>query len=332
MSSSPTFIVSQTKEVEEELLAIDQGRSHTSSPRSRPTSRLEIVMMDLARSQTDMARCQEERARSIDQKIESLARALTEQTRSQLELVRSPAEVANIMGRISSVEKSLHGTPSPSPIPGRRGSSPSAETMHVSVPSTAGYLVPLSQSQLRIRSERLRLKPRPDYRLLNKSAIWQDRTITEVDEDTVYDDPTPIRRETQLKTVAGEMTFHRGPGNIVSMDIVREGQDVVVETRIVGPEVNIDLANNPLHPPNTSFRVAPEVEESIRREDVRRSRMSRTLMDTEGKRNTDSLITPASIYAVLLSLIQLIQYRTMSILFINPAVILHVLFINPAYI
>src|SRR6218665_654774 len=315
MSTSPTLTVGQKNDGEEELLAIDQGRSHTSSLRSRPNSRLEILMRDLVRSQTElagsqeeMARYQKERARSIDQKIESLARALTEQTRSPLELARShTAERANIMGRISSVEKSLHGTPSPSPIPGRRGSSPSAETMHVSVPSTAGYLVPLSQSQLRIRSERLRLKPRPDYRLLNKSAIWQDRTITEVDEDAVYDDPTPIRRETQLKTVAGEMTFRRGPGNIVSMDIVREGQDVVVETRIVGPEVNIDLANNPLHPPNTSFRVAPEVEESIRREDVRRPRMSRTLMDTEGKRNTDSLITPASIYAVLLSLIQLIQ-------------------------
>src|SRR6218665_2387996 len=293
MSSSPTFIVSQTKEVEEELLAIDQGRSHTSSPRSRPTSRLEIVMMDLARSQTDMARCQEERARSIDQKIESLARALTEQTRSQLELVRSPAEVANIMGRISSVEKSLHGTPSPTPIPGRRGSSPSAETMHVSVPSTSGYLVPLSQSQVRIRSERLRLKPRPDYRLLNRSAIWQDRSITEVDEDAEYGYPTPIRREPQLKTVAGEMTVRRGPGDIVRREISREGRDVVVETRIVGPEVSLELANKPLHPPDTSFREAPEVEGSIRREDVRRSRMSRTLRDTERKRNSPIYLVPS---------------------------------------
>src|SRR6218665_3853302 len=113
MSSSPTFTVRQKNDgEEEEWVAIDQGRSHTSSPRSRPKSRLEILLMDMARSQ-------EERARSIDQKIKSLARALTEQTKSPLELVRPPAELANIMGRISSVEKSLHGTPSPSPIPGR---------------------------------------------------------------------------------------------------------------------------------------------------------------------------------------------------------------------
>src|SRR6218665_507592 len=265
MSSSPTFIVSHTKEVgEEELLAIDQGRSHTSSPRSRPKSRLEILIMDMVRSQKEFKR-------------------------EVVELTRGYAsEMANAMGRISSVEKSLHGTPSPSPIPGRRGSSPSAETMHVSVPSTSGYLVPLSQSQVR-RRRRLLLKPRPDYRLLNRSAIWQDRSITVVDEDAVYDDPTPIRRETQLKTVAGEMTFRRDPGDIGSRDIDREGQDVVVETRIVGPEVKLNLANNPLHPPNTSFRVAPEVEESIRREDVRRSRMSRTLMDTERKRNSNTI-------------------------------------------
>src|SRR6218665_3945249 len=98
---------------------------------------------------------------------------------------------------------------------------------------------------------------------------------------TRNDDPIPIRRETQSKTIAGEMTFRRGPGDIVSREILREGQNAVVETRIVGPEVNIDFANNPLHPPETSFRVAPEVEESIRREDVRRSRMSRTLMDRD---------------------------------------------------
>ena len=60
------------------------------------------------------------------------------------------------------------------------------------------------------------------------------------------------------------MTFRRGPGDIVNRDIVREGQDVVIESQLVGPEVSIDLANNPLHSPNTSFRVAPEVEESIR--------------------------------------------------------------------
>src|SRR6218665_1041217 len=139
------------------------------------------------------------------------------------------------------------------------------ETINVSVPSTTGYLVPLSQSQVRI-STRLLLKPRPDYRLLNRSAIRQDRSITEVDEDAEYDNPTPIRRDTQLKTVAGEMPFRRSPGDIVNRDIVREGGDEVIETQKGGREVNIDWANSPPQPPDTSSRVAPEVEESIRRE------------------------------------------------------------------
>src|SRR6218665_674226 len=115
MSSSPTLIINQTSGVEEEeMLAIDQGRSHTPPPRSRPSSRIEILLMDLVRSQADM--------------------------------IRSQAELSNMMGRLSSLEVSRHGTPSTSPNPGRRGSPSSAETMHVSVPSTNGDLVPLSQA------------------------------------------------------------------------------------------------------------------------------------------------------------------------------------------
>src|SRR6218665_74486 len=111
MSSSPTFIVSHTKKVgEEQLLARDQGRSHTSSPRSRPTSRLEILIMEMARSQKESKQKLDGLARSIDRKLEELTRGYASAT-------------ANMMGRRSSVEKSLHGTPSPSPIPGRRGSS-----------------------------------------------------------------------------------------------------------------------------------------------------------------------------------------------------------------
>src|SRR6218665_3603025 len=90
MSSSPTFILNPTSgEEEEEMLAVDQGRSHTPPPGSRPSSRLEILMMDLVRSQADMAR-------STEQRFESLARSQAEQSRStegKLEnLARSQAE------------------------------------------------------------------------------------------------------------------------------------------------------------------------------------------------------------------------------------------------
>src|SRR6218665_3114163 len=123
MSSSPTFILDPTSGVEEEeMLAIAQGRSHTSPPRSRPNSRLETLIMDMARSQ-------EERARSIDQKLDGIARStelkLDEVTRSHT------GELCNMMGPLSSLEVSRHGAPSTSPNPGRRGSPSSAETMHV---------------------------------------------------------------------------------------------------------------------------------------------------------------------------------------------------------
>jgi|SRR6218665_1179843 len=111
MSSSPTFIVSQTKGVEEEkLLAIDQGRSHTSSPRSRPNSRLEILIMDMARSQEERTRSQEQKldrfARSTEEKLDGLARSAAGKLE---ELTRSYASAtANMMGRRSSVERSLY--------------------------------------------------------------------------------------------------------------------------------------------------------------------------------------------------------------------------------
>src|SRR6218665_2789063 len=256
MSSSPTFILNPTSGVEEEeMLTIEQGRSHTPPPRSRPNSRLEILIMDMARSTEQrfesLARSQEE----SKQKLENLARSQAEQSRStegRLEnLARTQSEqLAHITGRLSSLEVSPHGTPSPSPNPGRRVSPSSAETMHVSVPSATGDLVPLSQVEVR-RSERLMLKPRPDYRLLNRSATRQDKSITAIEEDDEYDDPPPIWRRTTSEPIAGEMTFRHGPGDIEGREITREGQDIVIESRIVGPEVDLDLAKKPLHPPVT---------------------------------------------------------------------------------
>src|SRR6218665_3280943 len=108
------------------------------------------------------------------------------------------------------------------------------------------------------------LKPRPDYRLLNRSATRPDKSITAIGEDAEYDDPTPIWRGATLNPITGEMTFRRGPRDTASREIIREGQDIVIESRIVGPEVNLDLAKKPLHPPVTSFGVEPEVEESVR--------------------------------------------------------------------
>src|SRR6218665_3647245 len=90
MSASPTFIINPTRgEEEDELPAIDQDRSHTPPPRSRPSSRLEILLLDLVRSQA-------EKARSTEQRLENLDRSQAEQSRSsegRLEnLARSQAE------------------------------------------------------------------------------------------------------------------------------------------------------------------------------------------------------------------------------------------------
>src|SRR6218665_2517472 len=218
MSSSPAFIINPTRgEEEEERLAIDPGRSHTPPPGSRPNSRLETLIMDMARSTEQRL---ESFARAQSEKLDELAKGQADLAYAQTGHV---AELANIMGRLSSLEVSRHGTPSTSPNPGRRGSPSSAETMHVSVPSATGDLVPLSQAEVR-RSERLLLKPRPDYRLLNRSATRPDKSITAIEEDAEYDDPTPIWRRTTLNSIAGEMTFRRGPGDIEGREIIKIGR------------------------------------------------------------------------------------------------------------
>src|SRR6218665_1210801 len=110
MSSSPTFILDPTRgEEEEEMLAIAQGRSHTPPPRSRPSSRIEILLMDLVRSQAEMARSQGDMARSQEDLVRS-----QEESKQKLEnLARTQSEqLAHITGRLSSLEVSRHGTPS----------------------------------------------------------------------------------------------------------------------------------------------------------------------------------------------------------------------------
>src|SRR6218665_787231 len=97
MSSSPTFIVNPTSGVEEEeMLAIDQGRSHTPPPRSRPNSSLEILIMDIARSTKqkleNLARSQAEQSRSTEGKLESLARSQAEQSQSTMEQIEERFE------------------------------------------------------------------------------------------------------------------------------------------------------------------------------------------------------------------------------------------------
>src|SRR6218665_1497146 len=114
MSSSPTLIINPTRGGEEEdMLAIDQGRSHNPPPRSRPSSRLEILMMDLVRSQAEMARSQSEQSRSTEEKLENLVMAQSKQsksTKNQIEVrfesfARAQSEqLANITGRLSSLE------------------------------------------------------------------------------------------------------------------------------------------------------------------------------------------------------------------------------------
>src|SRR6218665_465564 len=124
------------------------------------------------------------------------------------------AGLADLAGRITSIESSIHGSRNPSPCPDYRVSSPMVDTQNVSAPSTSSALVETSQPQLR-RSLRLQSKLRPDYRFPSKTTLWQDRSIQEADEDEDRRNYVPSLQETAPKTlhnIARETTVGRELG------------------------------------------------------------------------------------------------------------------------
>ena len=110
---------------EQELLR--SRRSQVSSPASRPPSRVEILLMDMAKSQAESVKT-----------LETLTLGQRELTSGQRELVlgqqdlsKAQSELANtqmgqvvgladLAGRITSIESSIQGSRNPSPFPDYR--------------------------------------------------------------------------------------------------------------------------------------------------------------------------------------------------------------------
>src|SRR6218665_849720 len=108
----------------------------------------------------------EERLKDLSLGQQDLMKAQSELAYTQIGQV---AGLADLAGRITSIESSIHGSRNPSPCPDYRVSSPMVDTQNVSAPSTSSALVETSQPQLR-RSLRLQSKFRPDYRFPSKTG------------------------------------------------------------------------------------------------------------------------------------------------------------------
>ena len=128
-----------------------------------PPSRVEILLMDMVKSQAESSKTlgalalgQRELAQSTEEKLSALSKGKQDLNLGQQHLIYAHSELAyaqigqvsglaELAGRITSIESSIHGCRNPSPFQDYRVSSPMVDTRNVSAPSTSSALVETSQ-------------------------------------------------------------------------------------------------------------------------------------------------------------------------------------------
>src|SRR6218665_1864676 len=140
---------------EEELIAFGTRQSRGPTPRSRPNSRMEemlsqlIILQDAtAKSIAENTRSQEALARSLEAKVSALAQSHTS-TDDKLsniayKQIEQIAEMSDLVDRISTVERSLQGSPFTGSDPTRRSLTPPRHALMASAPYTLALTTPSS--------------------------------------------------------------------------------------------------------------------------------------------------------------------------------------------
>src|SRR6218665_4004841 len=122
MASQSFNLIGQ--EEEQELVAFDTGQSRGPTPQSRPNSRMEMLSQ-LTKSQDATAKALENRiienARALETKM-SAVHTSTYDKFSQIayKQIEQIAEMSDLVDRISTVERSLQGSPYTGSDPTRR--------------------------------------------------------------------------------------------------------------------------------------------------------------------------------------------------------------------
>src|SRR6218665_3658827 len=133
MASQSFNLIGQ--EQEQELVAFEIRQSRGPTPQSRPNSRMEEMLSQLIKSQHAMAKSQSELIHShtsTDDKLSQIAYTQIEQI----------AEMPDLVDRISTVERSLQGSPFTGSDPTRRSLSPPGHALMASAPYTLALTIP----------------------------------------------------------------------------------------------------------------------------------------------------------------------------------------------
>src|SRR6218665_428688 len=139
MASQPFNLIGQ--EEEQELVAFGTRQSRGPTPLSRPNSRMEEMMSQLIKSQA-------EANKSLEAKMSALAqlRTSTNDRLSNIAYKQSEqiAEMSDLVDRISTIERSLQGSPFTGLDPTRRSLTPPRHALMASAPYTLALTTPSS--------------------------------------------------------------------------------------------------------------------------------------------------------------------------------------------
>src|SRR6218665_2979645 len=120
MASQSSNLIGQ--EEEQELVAFGTRQSRGPTLLSRPDSRMEEMLSQLIKSQDATAKSLEAKMSSTDDKLSHIAY-------TQIEEI---AEISDLVDRISTVERSLQGSPHTGSDPTRRSSTPPGHALMAS--------------------------------------------------------------------------------------------------------------------------------------------------------------------------------------------------------
>src|SRR6218665_1469320 len=124
MASQSFNLIGQ--EDEPELVAFETSQSRGPTPQARSNSRMEEMLSQLIRSQAEANKSLEAKLSGTDDKLSHIAYKQIEQI----------AEMSDLVDRMSTVERSLQGSPFTGSDPTRRSLTPPGHALMASAPYT----------------------------------------------------------------------------------------------------------------------------------------------------------------------------------------------------
>src|SRR6218665_667930 len=186
MASQSFNLIGQ--EEEQELVAFDTRQSRGPTPQSRPNSRLEemtsqfIISQDatpksleatvseLAKSQSEATKSQAEANKSLEAKLSGTDDKLSHIAYKQIEQI---AEMSDLVDRISTVERSLQGSPFTESDPTRRSLTPPGHALMACAPYPLAGTTPSSLTLERSKTVKSSNLPPPTAVPLRRSLHLQ---------------------------------------------------------------------------------------------------------------------------------------------------------------